>query len=141
MTARRNERGSLSVFVFGVALVTFAVAGIAVDGTRAFLYRRTLQNHADAVALAAASELDKNAYYSSGGRDVRLDGPPANAIASRFISLRGLPARAAVAVSEDTVTVTVRGAVTTTFLGLVGVDEIPVAVSARAAPVPAERGP
>ena len=135
----RNERGSLSVLVIGLALVTMAVMGVAVDGTRAFLFRRTLQNHADAIALAAAAELDTGAYYSSGGREVRLDRTGAGRVATDLMALRDLPAGVSLDVSQNAVGVTVRGTVPTTFLGLVGIEELPVAASAEAAPVAGER--
>jgi hypothetical protein len=53
-----DERGQIAVLALGLALVVFAIAGLAVDGTRAFLARRSLQNLADAAALAGAGELD-----------------------------------------------------------------------------------
>lgn len=68
-----NERGQTTVLVLGMALLAFALSGVAVDGTRAWLYRRTLQNAADGAALAGAAELDRSAYYASGGESVVLD--------------------------------------------------------------------
>lgn len=130
-----NERGQTTVLVLGMAMLAFAVAGLAVDGTRAWLYRRTLQNAADAAALAGAAELDRATYYGSGGRSVSLDEGASERVASQWLSRRGIDARAAILSTDDRVTVEMRGAVTTTFLALAGIEEIPVAVSADAAPV------
>jgi Flp pilus assembly protein TadG len=130
-----GERGQVSVMALGLAVVAFAVAGLATDGTRAFLARRTLQNTADAAALAAASELDRDAYYSSGGRRVVLDPSGARAVALEWLARRGLGARAQVRVAPDVVAVALRDEIRTTFLGAVGIRVVPVAVLATAEPV------
>ena len=134
MRAPRRETGQTTVMTLGIALVCFAVCGLAVDGTKAFLMRRTLQNAADAASLAAASDLDRDAYYSSGGRRVLLDAVAARRTAERYLSMRGISGRTEVRATRRGVTVAVRAATTTTFLALVGIDEVPVAAEARAAP-------
>jgi uncharacterized membrane protein len=129
-----GERGQAAVLVIGLALVTFMVAGLAVDGTRAFIYRRTLQNAADGAALAAASEIDENLYHSSGGRRVIIDGRAARSTAIRLLGRRGLDVRASVVSESDSIELVVRGQVPTMFLALAGIREVPVAVAARAEP-------
>lgn len=131
-----NERGQVTVLVLGMALLAFAVAGLAVDGTRAWLYRRTLQNTADAAALAGAAELDRAAYYGSGGERIVLDEEASERTALRWLARRQVEARAAVDSTSDRVTIEMRGTVPTTFLSLAGLRSIDVAVSADAAPVP-----
>ena len=131
----------MTVLVLGLALVAFAIAGLAVDGTRAFLLRRSLQNSADAAAIAAASELDTDSYYATSGRVVRLDAEGARLVATRFILDRGLDARSQVHIERESVTVILRGRLPTSFLGLVGIDAVPVAVEARAAPIPGSTSP
>jgi Flp pilus assembly protein TadG len=131
-----NERGQTTVLVLGMALLAFAVAGLAVDGTRAWLYRRALQNAADGAALAGASELDRGAYYASGGEGVVVDESASRRLALRWLAARVTDARASVRTSPDRVTVEMRGRVATTFLSLAGIREIEVAVSADAAPIP-----
>jgi hypothetical protein len=131
-----NERGQVTVLVLGMALLAFAVAGLAVDGTRAWLQRRTLQNAADAAALAGAGELDRASYYASGGRALALDAGASERVALRWLSHRPLEARAAVSATEERVIVELRSEVPTSFLALVGVHSIPVAVRADAAPMP-----
>jgi Flp pilus assembly protein TadG len=127
----------VTVMALGLALVAFAVAGVAVDGTRAFLARRTLQNAADAAVLAAASELDVDAYYSSSGRDIRLDPAAARAMAQEWLTLRGVRARARVDARADAVAVALRDEIDTTFLGIVGIARIGIAVRASAEPAAA----
>lgn len=129
-----NERGQTTVLVLGMSLLAFAVAGLAVDGTRAWLYRRTLQNAADAAALAGAGELDRAGYYASG--EVTLDRAASERTALRWLATRRTDARAAVESTTDRVTVEMRGRIATTFLSLAGIDGIDVAVRADAAPIP-----
>lgn len=124
------------VLVLGFAVVTLAISGLAIDGTRAFLFRRTLQHGADSAALAAADQLDSSIYYGSRGRRVVVDVPAARRVAMEWLTRRRLPARAAIRVQPRAVAVILRGAIDATFLRLVGIRQIPVAVEAVAAPVP-----
>lgn len=130
-----NERGQTTVLVLGMALLAFAVAGLAVDGTRAWLFRRTLQNAADAAALAGAGELDRFAYYRSGGSEVELEERASERTAVRWLATRPLDALAAVDATADGVVVELRGSVRTTFLSLAGIESIAVGVRADAAPI------
>lgn len=132
----RGESGQVTPLIVGLTLLSLAVAGLATDGTKAFLLRRTLQNAADAAALAGAAEVDTSVYYSSGGEDVSLEARRATKIALDWLARRDIDVRAAVESSEEEVRVILRGRAPTTFLRLVGISEIPVAVEARAAPAP-----
>lgn len=131
----RDASGQTMVLVIGLALVAFGVAGIAVDGTRAFLHRRTLQNAADGAAVAGSGEIDLRSYYESGGRLVELDPASAEATARAWLQARGVDALVAVVADERGVVVVVRGHVRLSLLSLVGLDRIPVAAEARAEPV------
>lgn len=133
MTTRKEE-GQVAPLVVGLALVFFAVAGLAVDGTRAFLHRRTLQNAADAAALAGAGEVDPAAYYSSGGSDVVLQPGRAARIAEAWLRRRGLRVTAGVTASPSMVSVTLRGRIPTLFLRLVGLRDLGVAAQSVAEP-------
>ena len=136
MRPARADDGQVTVLVVGLSLVSFAVAGLAIDGTRAFLARRTLQNAADSSALAAASEIDQRAYYSSGGRTVILERAAARAGDSDWLSPRGITAEAVVAADQQGVRVRLAGEVRTSFLGLVGIRTISVGAEATAGPLP-----
>jgi hypothetical protein len=129
-----EEKGQVMLLTLGLTIVCFAIAGLAVDGTRVFLLRRSLQNVADAAALAGASEIDANGYYGSGGRSVRLDPERAKHQAEVALVARGLPVTAAVSVESGGVEVAVSQPLATTFLALVGIRQIPVRAEARAAP-------
>lgn len=131
----RAEAGQVTPLIVGLTLIVLAVSGLAVDGTKAFLLRRSLQNLADAAALAGAGEVDTSAYYSSGGEDVSLERGRATRIALVWLRGERLDARAVVDSTEDEVRVVLRGRAPTSFLRLVGISHIPVAVEARAAPV------
>jgi hypothetical protein len=131
----REERGQTTILVVGITMVVFSVIGLAVDGTRAFLHRRTLQSAADAAALAGASELDRRAYYSSRGRGVSIEVDAARRAAARWLELRSLPAEAAITSSPTRVTVVLRGEIPTLFLRLIGLTRVPVAAEAASTPV------
>ena len=131
----RDERGQVTVLVLGMAMLAFAVAGLAVDGTRAWLLRRSLQNAADAAALAGAGELDRRMYYASGGRSVGLDPQESEAVAERWLDDRAVEARTSVVSTRDRVAVEMKAEMTTTFLALVGVRTLEVAVESHAAPI------
>jgi hypothetical protein len=129
-----SESGQASVFVLGIAMLVFAIAGIAVDGTRAWLYRRTLQNTADSSALAGAGELSRVAYYRSGGEVTDLDIQAARDMTSQWVAASGLDVRSDLSVDAEGVEVALEGTTPTVFLGLIGVDRLPVAAEARAEP-------
>lgn len=130
---KRDEKGQATILVVGMMMLVLATSGLAVDGTRAFLYRRTLQSAADAAALAGAGEVDTTRYYASKGRSVTLDAGSADA-ARRWLALRGLDARPVVTIARDRVIVVLRGTVPTIFLRLIGLTKVPVAVEAASAP-------
>ena len=131
---RPDESGQTTVFIVGMSLLAFAIAGLAVDGTRAFLLRRTLQNAADSAAVAAASELDRDAYYSSGGRRVRLDSHSASTTAADYLGRRALEAQSDIDADASGVHVVLRDSSPTTLLRIIGIPEVEVAVEAQAEP-------
>jgi uncharacterized membrane protein len=130
----RSESGQVTVFVLGIAMLVFAIAGLAVDGTRAWLYRRTLQNTADSSALAGAGELSRVAYYRSGGEVTDLDIRAARDMAAQWVAASGLDVRSDLSVDGEGVEVALEGTTATVFLGLIGVDQLPVSAEARAEP-------
>lgn len=131
----RNQSGYASILVIGMTMIAIGVSGLAVDGTRAFLFRRTLQNAADAAALAGASEIDRPALYSSGGSKIVIDADAARRRAAEWLARRGIRMEAGVVARADAVRVVLRGEVDTTFLRVVGLGSVPVSVEAIAEPV------
>ena len=69
------------------------------------------------------------------GGEVVLARDAATAVARSFIEQRGLDVSASVDASDDGVRVLLRGAIDTTFLGLVGIEELPVSAVAEGIPV------
>jgi hypothetical protein len=132
---KTDQSGQVTVLVLGLALVTFAVAGLAVDGTRAFLLRRTLQNAADSSALAAAGELDRRGYYAGSGHETELDPGRARVMAVRWLTTRGIKAGFTIGAEPEGVRVRLRSRMPTSFLGLVGIRSVTVAVEAVAEPL------
>jgi hypothetical protein len=135
------ERGQVTVMALGLALVSLVMAGLAVDGTKAFLLRRTLQNAADSASLAGAGAMDGDAYYESGGKTIELSPEDAARTARRYLAFRGIDARVSLEVDDDDVSVVLRGASGTLFLGLVGISEVPVAVESNASAIAGEPPP
>lgn len=129
-----DDSGQVTVLVIGLAMLAFAVSGLAIDGTRAFLFRRTLQNAADGASLSGATQLDADLYYRSGGRRAALDISSARGAAQRLLRLRGIGANASIRIEVDRVTVVLRDEIPTMFLRLIGVSSVPVAVVSSAGP-------
>jgi Putative Flp pilus-assembly TadE/G-like len=133
-----DERGQVSVLALGLALISLAIAGLAVDGTRAFLLRRTLQNAADSASLAGAGEIDRGDYYSSGGQDVGLSVREAARTAREHLQQRAIDADVSLEVEDDGITLVLRDTSDTLFLGLIGIPKVPVAVESNAAAITGE---
>lgn len=99
------------------------------------MLRRSLQNAADAAVVAGASELHTVSLYASGGGKVRLDTGAARRQVADSLAARGIRADARMEIDQRGVTLVLRGELPTSFLGLVGVRRVPVAVEARAEPI------
>ncbi len=77
-----NEKGSVTFWILGLALLLMAVGGIGLDLWRALEARRGLAAMADAAAAAAVSAIDEAHWRTTG--EVRLDpsAAPARAMSS-----------------------------------------------------------
>jgi len=131
---RNDEEGQAFVLLLGLTLVVFLVVGLAVDGTRAFLLQRTMQNVADSAAVSAASAIDKRLYHSSGGKVINLDPTLVDATTTRIFEERGLPMEINLATRNDVIEISARTSSPTTFLRLAGIHDIPVGARAAATP-------
>lgn len=114
------ERGTVTLWILGLACCTLPLGGLGVDLGRAVSARRALAATADAAALAGAGALDEARYRASGA--VALD--PGAAAARARESAAAQDDRAGlrtVTVDADParVTVTVTGTVDLTLLRLV----------------------
>jgi hypothetical protein len=136
-----SERGQVTVMALGLALMSLVMAGLAVDGTKAFLLRRTLQNAADSASLAGAGTIDGDAYYGSGGKSVEISAEEATRTAQEYLALRQIEARVSFEIEGDDFRVVLRGASGTLLLGLVGISEVPVAVESNASAIAGDLPP
>jgi Putative Flp pilus-assembly TadE/G-like len=69
---RRDEGGSISLFILGLALIAMLLVTGAVAVTSAHLSRMRLLDVADGAALSAANALDDSAYDRGVGQSVPL---------------------------------------------------------------------
>ena len=131
------ERGTITLWLLGLALMLLPLGGLGVDLGRSFSSRRALSAAADAAALAGAGAIDVGVYRASG--EVVLDPLAATQRARRSIvdqldrdDLR----RFAVRADATSVTVDVEGEVDLTLLRLVrGARPFIVRVTSTARPV------
>ena len=133
---RAEESGQVMVLTIGMMLVVLAVGGLAIDGTRALLLRRSLQHSVDGASTAAAAEINKSAYYKSGGTIVVLRPERARRVASLVLSRRGLQAIRYVDADEHSVSVRMVTEMETALLKIVGISRITVGAEARARAFP-----
>jgi hypothetical protein len=62
----RSDRGSVTVWVLGLAVLLLLFGGLALDFWRALAVQRELAAVADSAVVAAASGIDEEAYRDSG---------------------------------------------------------------------------
>jgi len=131
-----SERGTVTLWLLGLALGCLLVGGLAVDLARAVSTRQALASAADAAALAGAGGLDVGRYRRDGV--IALDpGSAADRARAAFAAVtdRAVDARMTVAADDRAVRVEVTGTVGLTLLRLVrGATPFTVRVTAVARP-------
>jgi hypothetical protein len=135
MMIRRTERGSATVLALGLSVTVFATAGIATDGTRAYLVRTRLQNVADSAALAAADRIDIDSYHRSRGSEATIEIDAARATVSELLAELPADVHTSVSISRDGINIRLSTTVPTSFLGLIGISRLSVVADARARPI------
>jgi len=111
MKSKPQEKGQALIMIALAAVVLFAFASLAIDGSMAFSKKRQAQNAADAAALSAAlaktrdkawkptgfasaltngfnNDITNNEVYVESCVDVTCPGLPANAIKSEYIYVK-----------------------------------------------------
>ena len=132
---RREERGTVTLWVLGLCVAIMFLGGIGLDLWRAIAVRRELSAMADAAATAAANGVDEAALRAG---TVHLDEARARELA--YGSLATSPRAAAldaqdVDVANDRVTVVLRDNVPFSLLRIfMGGDRFEVRVQATAEP-------
>ncbi|UAL28691.1 hypothetical protein K8W59_12555 [Nocardioides rotundus] len=126
---RRDDRGTATAFVVGMAITLLAVAGLVVDGGNALNARMKLADDTEQAARAGAQQIDELALRENDV--VQLDQAAAQQAASGFIARFGYN-NAGVNVTADEVTVGASDRVNTVLLSLVGVRSFEVNAVATA---------
>ncbi|MGB7818854.1 MAG: pilus assembly protein TadG-related protein, partial [Ornithinibacter sp.] len=89
---RRDERGSISLFILGLTLVATLLIVGTVALTSAHLSRMRLLDVADGAALSAANALDDTAYTQGVGESVPLSNASVRERATDYVAHRPRPA-------------------------------------------------
>lgn len=129
-TLARDQHGQVTAFVVVLATACLLFAGLVLDGGLALAAKTRAIGQAQAAARAGAQELDLSAYRATG--EFRLDPTQAHAAAQRYLTT--VDGTGTVAVTGNTVAVTVTVRVPTQLLGLVGINEITVTGHGHAEP-------
>ncbi len=119
----QDERGSTLVFLTLVLLVLIGFAGLALDGSHAYLERRHMQTAADAAALA-------------GARDLALGRDPSSIITNYVSHNRGTLSSWSIINDGTGIRVQAHTNVATWFARAVGVNTIPVTAASEAGFLP-----
>jgi Flp pilus assembly protein TadG len=124
---QRTERGAAAAIIVLFTIALMAVAGLVIDGGYALGEQRRAMNAAEQAARAGSDQLDQGALRDG---EVRVDPARARAAAREYLAAAGLDGT--VAVAGGTVTVTISTSRETTLLKVVGVDSMPITVTASA---------
>ncbi|WP_183101420.1 pilus assembly protein [Nocardioides pelophilus] len=125
---RRDERGSASAFVVGLAISLVVVAGLVVDGGGALNARMTLADDVEAAAVAGAQATDV-VRLREDSTDLVIDPVAAEQRAREVLAGRGYEGIRVVA-TDDSVTVTARDSVPTKMLLLIGIGQFDIEATA-----------
>lgn len=82
---RRDERGTITVYVLGLAVVAMLLISGTVAVTAAHLARMRLLDVADGAALSAANGLDDSAYRQGVGESVPLSNASVRQRAASYV--------------------------------------------------------
>lgn len=128
---RRDVRGQVTAFVAVMVAALILCAGLVIDGGLALAAKVRATDEAQAAARAGAEEIDLATYRQSG--TVVLDPIQATDAAEQYLASTGDSGQ--VAVTGDTVTVSVEATQATQILGIAGLHSFTVSASASATAV------
>lgn len=80
-----GEEGQILILLVGLVGLILMVLGLGWDASNWFLGHRALDNLADGAAIAAASDLDLQAFYASEGRQITISDGRAVATVRRYL--------------------------------------------------------
>ena len=134
----RDDGGWTTLWILGLCMLLFGLAGISVDLWKVFGERRALAAVADSAAIAGGNGIDVRLYESSDGYQIQLDPPRAESLARSNIESqtdRASMTRAEVAATPERVVVRIEGSAELTLLRLLsGRKELPITVTGTANP-------
>ena len=82
---RTGEEGQVLILLVGLVGLVLLVLGLGWDASNWFLGHRALDNLADGAAIAAASDVDLQAFYATDGRTIRISDERALATVRRYL--------------------------------------------------------
>lgn len=132
---KRDEAGTVTVFVTVFMLALLVVAGLVIDGGRMLAARREVANVAESAARAGAQELDTRAARTSA--TVQLDPVAAQRRATEFLAASGYSGT--VTVEANRVHVQVSATPHLFILGIAGMSDATVTANGEARGVRAVR--
>jgi hypothetical protein len=127
--AAADDRGSLSVFVVGLAVMLFLLAGLVIDGGQAINSRMRAADEAEEAARSAANEISEASLRSGGAPVIAEDA--ARATVAAYANATG-DQMSVTFPSPREVTVTVTTHSPLTLLALIFQDDFTVSASATA---------
>jgi hypothetical protein len=138
---RLRERGSITVWLLGLAVLLLFVGGLSLDLWRAVGARQALADAADAAAIAGSTGVDTTRFRDSG--QIVLDPAVAGQrVRDSLAHQRGLPLVAPPAVQVDAdppqVAVILTGQVRLTLLHVLLPNQPPLTIRVRAVSAPRE---
>lgn len=128
---RSGDRGQISAGVAGVFVMLVALAGMLFDPGMTIAARVAALDVAQAAARTGADQLDLTLLRTTGV--VQIDPPAAQTAAAGFLQQTGIEGATVTATTEQ-VTVTISYQRPTVLLTMVGLDSLPVQVTATAQP-------
>ena len=139
--AGSGERGSITVWLLGLAVLLLFVGGLSLDLWRAFGARQLLANAADAAAIAGSTGID-TARFRDTGQIVLDPGLAGERVRDSLAHQGGVPLSEPPAVEVDPdppqVAVVLTGKVRLTLLHVLLPYQPPLTIQVRAVSVPRE---
>jgi Flp pilus assembly protein TadG len=125
----RDERGTATVFVIGMAVVLLACAGLVIDGGKALNARMALADNVEQAARLGANQIDLDALRSGG--QLRIEPAEAQSQAGSFLGRLGYSG-ITVTANERCISVGARDTVPTAMLQLIGIGSYDISATATA---------
>ena len=91
---RRDESGTTTILIVGLAVVALLLVGVVVDASAAYLRRQALDSLADGAALAAADGVQGEQVYEGGlGDRAEIDPEVARGYVADYLAATGAASR------------------------------------------------